>query len=438
MERSGGLHVKKVLPDGIGSQLGIRAGNRILSINGCDLKDEIDYRFLLSTREVRIRILDEERGTREARLRKDWDQGLGLEFEPFSIRSCNNRCLFCFVDQMPPGLRSSLYFKDEDYRLSFLHGNYVTLTNLSFRDEARIVRQRLSPLFISVHATDLGLRRFLLGNPTAPDIMHQLRRLAGAHIRMHLQVVICPGLNDGPSLEKTIQDLATLQPYAQSLSLVPVGLTAHRKGLHPLRPMTPAEAGEIVKLSERYRAQFRRSGGSYFLHLSDEFYLLSQGSFPPVRTYEGFPQLENGVGFSQRFLTEFKKREKSLPGSLKQERSCLIMTAKMASNVLRPIVDRLNEIRNLRIDLIPVENSLFGPHVTVAGLLTGRDFGESMKKIEAEVEVLIPRSPLRDGDEVFLDDLSLSELMAGGRRKIVAVENRAASLLHVLMKAERQ
>jgi NifB/MoaA-like Fe-S oxidoreductase len=202
--------------------------------------------------------------------------------------------------------------------------------------------------------------------------------------------------------------------------------------------MTPAGAEEILRLSDRYRVQFHRSGGSYFLHLSDEFYLLSGRSFPSIRAYEGFPQLENGVGFSRRFLAEFKKREKSLPKSLKQERSCLIMTAKMACVVLRPIVDRLSEIRNLKIDLVPVENFLFGPTVTVAGLLAGRDFRESLRGMEPDTEVLIPRSSLRDEDEAFLDDLSLSELMAGSQGKVVAVENRADSLLRLLMMGEKQ
>jgi len=437
MERSKGLVVKRVSACGIGRGLGIRTGNRVLSINGFDLRDEIDYRYLLASREVRIRFFDESKGEQEVRVRKGWDQGLGLEFEAFPIRSCNNRCLFCFVDQLPPGLRHSLYFKDEDYRLSFLHGNYLTLTNLSERDWTRIAEQRLSPLFISVHSTDLEMRRFLLGNPKAPNIMSQLRRLAEACIQMHLQVVICPRLNDGPCLEKTIQDLATLRPHARSLSLVPVGLTAHRQGLFPLSPMRLVEAEEVVELSERYRVQFRKGGGNYFLHLSDEIYLLAERPFPHPRTYDGYPQLENGVGLSQRFMGAFRRREKSLPTSLKEERSFLLLTGEMAFRLLRPITDRLNEIRNLQVDLAPLKNSLFGSSVTVAGLLSGKDFKDFLQGRKDAAGILIPESALRDQGEAFLDDVSLPEISQGVQGKIFPVRDNIASLLRILLQSGR-
>ncbi|MFH0872278.1 MAG: DUF512 domain-containing protein [bacterium] len=432
MERSAGLVVSKISPRGIGSKLGIAAGQKILSINGLDLRDEIDYRFLLTERVVRLRILDESGGLREVRIRKEWDEGLGLEFEGFPIRSCNNRCLFCFVDQMPPGLRRSLYHKDEDYRFSFLHGNYVTLTNLSEGDWSRVAEQRLSPLFISVHASDLGLRRFLLGNPKAPDILRQLRRLAAAHIQMHLQVVICPGLNDGLALEKTIQDLASLRPYAQSLSLVPVGLTDHRQGLFPLSLMSRTGAEEIVERSERLRAQFRRGGGDYFLHLADEIYLLAGRPFPPPRTYEGFPQLENGVGLSCRFLTEFRRRERSLPTSLPDPRSFLLLTGRLAFGVLGPVVDRLNEIRRLQVEAVPIPNSLFGSSVSVAGLLPGKDFRDFLREKGGGREVLIPESVLRDEGDAFLDDVRLPQLSRESGQSISPV-NGVASLLRILL-----
>ncbi|MDH7500592.1 MAG: DUF512 domain-containing protein [candidate division NC10 bacterium] len=431
MEKERGLLVRFVPARGPGRELGIKAGSRILSINGVPLRDEIDYRFLMAAAEVRIRFFNEWEGEREVRVRRALDQGWGLEFEPFPVRSCNNHCLFCFVDQLPKGLRPSLYFKDEDYRLSFLHGNYVTLTNLTEGDWNRVAKQRLSPLFISVHSTDPGIRRFLLGNPKAPDIMSQLRRLAQARIRMHLQVVICPGLNDGPSLERTIQDLASLRPHACSLSLVPVGLTAHRQGLFSLSPLGPEKAAEILELSERYRRQFRAGDGHSFLHLADEIYLLAKRPFPSPRTYDGYPQLENGVGLSQRFLAGFHRREKSLPSSLREGRSFLLLTGRMAFPLLLPIVDRLNQIRNLRIELAALTNSLFGPSVTVAGLLSGRDLRDALKGNEDAQLVLIPESALRDGGDVFLDDLSLVQLSEEVGKKIVPVRD-AASLLRLL------
>jgi len=423
--------VRSVSARGIGRGLGIKAGSRILSVNGIPLRDEIDYRFLMAAAEVRIRFFDDSEGEWEVRLRRAPEQGLGLEFEAFPIRSCNNHCLFCFVDQLPKGLRPSLYFKDEDYRLSFLHGNYVTLTNLSEGDWNRIVRQRLSPLFISVHSTDLGIRRFLLGNPEAPDIMSQLKRLAQARIRMHLQAVICPGLNDGPSLERTIQDLASLRPHACSLSLVPVGLTAHRQGLFPLSALGPEEAEEILELSERYRRQFRKGDGNSFLHLADEIYLLAERPFPSPRAYDGYPQIENGVGLSQRFITAFRRREKSLPSSLREERRFLLLTGKMAFPLLLPMVDRLNQIQNLQMDVAPLENSLFGSSVTVAGLLSGKDFRDVLKGRKDAALVLIPESALRDQGGAFLDDLSLAQISPEVERKIIPVGD-ANSLSRIL------
>lgn len=433
MNGSVGLQVKSVSPGGIGSVLGIRPGDRILSINGLDLRDEIDYRFLLTARSVRIRILSSSVGERELRLHKNWDEGLGLELESFPIRSCNNRCLFCFVDQMPRGLRPSLYFKDEDYRLSFLHGNYVTLTNLLERDWERIGRQRLSPLFISVHATDMELRRFLLGNPKAPDVMAQLVRLARARIQMHLQVVICPGLNDGAYLKQTIEDLATLRPFACSLSLVPVGLTAHREGLYPLRSLSLNEAEQIEELAKRYRRRFQKMGGGHFLHLSDELYLLAGRAFPGLKGYEGFPQLENGVGLCRQFLSEFQRRERKLPASIPKERSFLLITGELASTPLRPVVSRLNEIRNLRIEMISLPNTLFGPTVTVAGLLSGKDIQDLLKRTDEGWDVLIPDSVLREQEGAFLDDLTPFHLSYGSKGSIIPVPNRVSSLLHVLL-----
>ena len=437
MEKGPGLIVRRVSPGSIGSELGIKPGDRIVSINGCILRDEIDYRFRLADKVVRIQILDSSRGEREIRLRKDWDEGLGLEFKPLPVRACNNSCLFCFVDQLPPGLRRSLYIKDEDYRLSFLHGSYLALTNLTPQDWDRITTQRLSPLFISVHSTEPSLRRFLLGNPKAPDIMPQLRRLARSRIQMHLQAVICPGLNDGPSLEKTIRDLAIFYPQAQSLSLVPVGLTSYREGLFPLRSMSPAEAERIVELSERIRREFRKKQGSYFLHLADEIYLLAGRPFPSPKTYEGYPQLENGVGLSQQFLAEWKRRERFLPPSLEKERSFLLLTGESALGILGPALKRLNEIRNLQIEAISLPNSLFGPTVTVAGLLGGGDFRDFLKRTGGKGDVLLPESALRDQEETFLDDVTISQLQQETGRAIFSVKESTSALLGFLFPSKR-
>jgi putative radical SAM enzyme (TIGR03279 family) len=436
MEKGPGLIVKRVFPRSIGSKLGVKPGDRILSINGCNLRDEIDYRFLLTDRAVRIRIFGESQGEREVRLRKNWDDGMGLEFAPPRIRSCNNRCLFCFVDQLPPGLRPSLYIKDEDYRLSFLHGSYLTLTNLLPKDWGRITKQRLSPLFISVHSTEPSLRRFLLGNANAPDIMPQLRSLAKARIEMHLQVVLCPGLNDGPSLEKTIRDLATLYPQARSLSIVPVGLTAYRQGLFSLRPMSPTEAEEIVELSGRMRREFRREQDTYFLHLADEIYLLAERPFPAPRTYEGYPQLENGVGLARRFLTEFRRGERSLPPALEKGRDLLLLTGESALGIIRPVVNRLNEINNLRIEATSIPNSLFGPTVTVAGLLGGRDFGDFLKRMGGKADVLLPESALRDQEETFLDDVTIPQLRQETGRNIFPIRESASALLRFFLQSQ--
>jgi len=419
--------VKGVSASGIGWKLGIRPGAQILSVNGERVRDEIDFRFLVASTPVRVRLWEEGKGEREIRVRRVEGEAWGLEFEPFPVRSCPNRCLFCFVDQLPPGLRPSLYFKDEDYRLSFLHGNYITLTNLGREDWNRIVRQRLSPLYISVHATDPDVRRFLLGNPQAPDIMEQLQRLARARIEMHLQVVICPGLNDGSILLKTIRDLSSLRPYARSLSLVPVGLTSHREGLFPLSPLKKDEAADLVEISERYRRIFRKDGGSSFLYLADEIYLLAESPFPPPLAYDGYPQLENGVGLARRFLSAFARRERMLPGAVEGERHFLVVTGESAFPILRSVADRLNEIRNLRLEVRPLANSLFGNSVTVAGLMSGRDLLSCLREWRGPGEVLVPESALRYRGDAFLDGLSLPEISRLLGRKIHAVRDKDVS-----------
>ncbi|HEY6010040.1 MAG TPA: DUF512 domain-containing protein, partial [Nitrospirota bacterium] len=301
------LAINSILPGSTADGLGLKPGDIIDSINRQDVRDVIDYQYLIADERVRIALHTKTGTRRTITLDKDPDDTLGLEFIPFSITRCRNRCIFCFVDQMPPGCRRSLYVKDDDYRASFLYGNYITLGALSEQDWARIFSQRLTPLYISVHATDPALRAFMLRNKKAPDIMASLRRLASGGIRMHTQIVLCPGINDGAHLEKTINDLAGLVPAVSSIAVVPVGFTAFRKGLFPLRTFTRREARAVIDEVTRMGTRFRKRFGTRLVFASDELYIKAGLPVPPLSFYEDLPQIENGVGMVADFLREVKR-----------------------------------------------------------------------------------------------------------------------------------
>jgi putative radical SAM enzyme (TIGR03279 family) len=417
---SEGLVVAKTQPGSIAAQIGVEPGDRLLALNGNPVDDWLDYRFYSTDEQLTV-TLGKKCGERWLLdIEKDYDEDLGLVFaEPLAtLHRCQNRCLFCFVDQMPPGLRSSLYVKDDDYRLSFMEGNFVTLTNVGERELKRIADQKLSPLYISVHTTNPALRRRMLGHPRAGNIMAQLRFLHDAGIEMHTQVVLCPGLNDGAELRRTVRDLAGLWPAVRSLAVVPVGRTRFREGLYPLRGFTPAEARGLVEEITRQQAQYVQELGSAFIHLADEFYLTAGQEVPPAAAYEGFPQLENGVGLARLFLDEWSAVRDKLPEGVPPRR-VTVVTGRLGAQLLAPVAEQLNRIRGLHLDLAVVENDFFGRTVTVAGLLTGTDIRKQLRGKMLGDLVVVPQSALRDG-HLFLDDTTLPELQNALRVPVVA------------------
>jgi putative radical SAM enzyme (TIGR03279 family) len=423
-----GLVIERVAPGSIAAELGMEPGDRLVAVNGLPVEDILDYRFLTCEEELTITLVKANGEEWLCDVEKDFDDDLGVDFaggglEP--IRRCQNRCLFCFVDQMPRGLRPTLYVKDDDYRLSFTQGNFITLTNLRERDLERIIRQRLSPLYISVHTTNPALREKMLGHPRAGKIMEQLHRLGQGGIEMHTQVVLCPGINDGVELERTVRDLVNLWPAVRSVAIVPVGLTRYREGLFPLRPFTREEAGEIVEQVQTWQDHCLERCARAVVFASDEFYLLAEKEVPPALRYDDFPQTENGVGLVRLFLDEWEQVSPSLPRALPCRRKVTVATGVLAERVLAPVVDRLNEIENLAVELAVIPNRLFGPQVTVTGLVSGKDILAALEGQNAGQTLILPAVMLRQPEQIFLDGMTVQELSSLLDRPVIAVDGPA-------------
>ncbi|MDN5326718.1 MAG: hypothetical protein PWP41_1414 [Moorella sp. (in: firmicutes)] len=408
-----GARITAVRPDSIAAELGINPGDEVVAINGEPVPDIIVYRYLCADENLRVEIKKADGETWLLDIEKDYCEDLGLEFAGPTfdgLRRCANNCLFCFVDQMPAGLRTGLYIKDDDYRYSFLHGNFITLTNLAPGDWDYIRRWHLSPLYISVHTTNPQLRRQILGNPRAGAIMDQLGRLAATGIQVHTQIVLCPGLNDGPELERTVKDLSRLFPAVQSIAVVPVGLTSKREGLFPLRRFTPVEAGEVVTRIEEWQSGFRQRFGRGLVYGADELYLLAGIPLPAAAYYDDFPQTENGIGITRLFLDEYEVAVERIPRALTRPRRVVVATGVLIAPVLTRLVQRLAAgVTNLEARVVAVPNLFFGSEVTVAGLLTGQDLlaglGEAASWARERNGVLIlPDVMLKSDAPVFLDD----------------------------------
>jgi putative radical SAM enzyme (TIGR03279 family) len=401
------LEIEKVLPGGTAEELGLQPGDVLVSINGREIHDVVDYRFFIA--DERITIVFQRKGGKSRTLivDKDPDDNLGLEFSPFRITRCRNRCIFCFVDQMPQHCRRSLYIKDDDFRASFLYGNYITLGALSENDWQRIFRERLSPLYISVHTTDPALRSFILGNRKAPDIVASLKRLAAGGIMMHTQIVLCPAINDGAHLQKTLDELSGLYPAVTSIAVVPVGITAFRKGLFPLRTFTRHEARAVIDLVTRFGSRFKRRHGTRLVYASDEFYIKAGEPVPPVSFYEEFPQLENGVGMVSEFLRDaarIRLPKKVAPVTL------TVITGASFSAVLKKVLARLRSVEGASLRLVTAQNNFFGNSVTVAGLLTGQDILQALKHKRLGDLILVPATALKEDENVFLDNMRIEDL----------------------------
>jgi putative radical SAM enzyme (TIGR03279 family) len=409
--------VVAVEPGSIGEELGFQNGDRLLSINGIRPRDLIDLQILCGEEELSLEVQDPEGVLHVVELEKEADDGLGLVFREAlfdGLRQCNNHCPFCFIDQQPPGHRRTLYLKDDDFRLSFLYGSYLTLTNLSAADWRRIEEQRLSPLYVSVHATDPDLRARLLGNPRAALLMEQLAWFAERRLQLHAQVVVCPGWNDGDALSRTLTDLARFGggewPAVLSTAVVPVGLTRFRPPGDALRPVDPAAARAVIARVEPLQEQWLAERGSRFAWLSDEWYLLAGLPLPPRPAYEDLPQRENGVGSIRAFLEELERATAELPAALPRPRRLSWVVGRLVARALQPVVDRLNRMEGLELLLHGLPSPYWGQDQVVTGLLTGADLLQGLAGADLGEELLLPSVMLRQGEPVFLDDTTLEEL----------------------------
>jgi putative radical SAM enzyme (TIGR03279 family) len=409
--------VARVEPGSIGEELGFEPGDRLIRINGRRPRDLIDIQFMLGDEELVLEVEDPGGGRHRIELEKDADDGLGLEFSEAlfdGLRQCNNHCPFCFIDQQPPGRRRSLYLKDDDYRLSFLYGSYLTLTNLLDADWRRIEEQRLSPLYVSVHATDPELRSRLLVNPRAALLPQQLRWFAERRLQIHAQVVVCPGINDGDALERTLLDLQAFGrgdwPAVLSAAVVPVGLTRFRPPGDGLVPVDRATAAAVIDRVEPLQARFRQQGGSRFAWLADEWYLIAGRPLPPRASYEDLPQQENGVGSIRAFLEDLDRATIQLPRALPQPRRLSWVVGQLVAAALGPVVERLNRIEGLELILHGLPSPYWGQDLVVTGLLTGSDLLCGLAGRDLGERLLLPAVMLRQGDPVFLDDMTFGEL----------------------------
>lgn len=404
-----------VSPDSPAASAGIRAGWKLLRIDNQKIGDLIDYRILEADDLLNLMLIKDDGKLKRIRIKKSAGSSLGLRFNPLTIdrlQSCLNQCLFCFVDQNPQGLRSALYVKDDDYRLSFLYGNFITLNRVREDDLKRITRLQMSPLYVSVHTTNPELRMQMMGSKLAKRGLVNLKQLVRAGIKIHSQLVLCPDLNTGAELKRSIADLAALGENILSVALVPVGLTRHRCENSSLRGFTADEALHLVEQIEVMQQKYIADRASRFVFLADEFYNLASLAYPPAITYEGYPQLENGVGLARLFLEELEQLENKIPrfDLSGRELSITIVTGKAAVSVLKQLVARLRQIKGLSVNLVTAENHFFGKQVTVSGLLTGSDLMKALENEEKGDLVFIANNLLRDGGDLFLDNLSRKEV----------------------------
>ena len=432
-----GVRVLAVEPGGLAAGAGLRPGDRLLRVNGQPLRDLVDFHVQAGEEELAIEV-DRSGRPCSVVLERKWGRDLGLECEPpapAEISTCANKCVFCFIHQLPKGLRKSLYVKDDDYRLSFLHGNYITLTDLPESEIQRIIDLHLTPLYVSVHATDPALRYLLLGSPKTikGDLMERLRRLAESGIRLHTQIVLCPGLNDGPHLERTVRELGELHPGVHTVAVVPVGLTRHREGLYPLRSITPAEAGATLDAIHAWQADFRARHGTRLVFAADELYLQAGRPIPPASAYEEFSVVEDGVGLARRFEDEFR-RLAARPGRprWRRSRAATVVTGELFAPILARLLPKLR-VPGLRTEIVAVRNEFFGPAITVAGLMTGQDVALALSNRSLGDVVFVPRVALTETKGVFLDDVAPDDLARDLETPVVALEATARGFVDGLL-----
>lgn len=443
--------IYKIDPGSIAEELELEPGDILLSINGKEIEDVFDYHYLIHDENLTVMIEKKSDGEIwELDIEKDYEEDLGIEFENGLMddyKSCHNKCIFCFIDQMPKGMRDTLYFKDDDSRLSFLQGNYVTLTNMKDKDLNRIIEYKLAPINISVQTTNPELRCMMLHNRFAGEALKKIDQLYEAGIEMNGQIVLCKGVNDGEELERSIRDLTKYLPYMESVSVVPVGLSRYREGLYPLEPFTKEDARAVLETIHRWQKVCMERHGTHFIHASDEWYLLAEMDLPEEENYDGYIQLENGVGMIRLLLNEFAEAMEMLKQEMtdpetpeeilpdrKQQHVVSIATGRLAAPFIEELAGKcMAEFPNYQIHVYPIRNDFFGERITVSGLLTGQDLLAQLKEKELGERLLLPCNLLRSGEEVFLDDMTLTELKTALQVEIDIVKSSGQDLLFEML-----
>ena len=430
-----GAVVQSVDAESIAEELGIAEGDVVLSIDGNEIVDYLDYKFLSSAEEIVLTIKKASGEILEFEIYNEYCEDLGINFSDMlfgSAKRCVNKCIFCFIDQLPTGMRETMYFKDDDTRLSFLHGNYVTLTNMKDADIKKLIKYRISPVNISVHTTNPDLRVKMLGNPNAADIKKQIKMLYDAEIEMNMQIVLCKGINDGDELIKSLDELSEFYPVCRSISVVPVGLTKFREGLFELSEITKEDAEKVIEDVSRLQEKYLEKYGSRIVYLSDEFYIKAEKELPKADEYEDFPQIENGVGLISSLEEEFYM-------ALKEEKKqgffgkTAIVTGKLAYNFMCSLVESVKKrYNNVNADVVCIENDFFGRSVTVSGLICGGDIIKNLKGKGYE-RLLITKSMLKADEDIFLDDVTVSEMEEELGLKVEAVYNDGFDLLEKIL-----
>ena len=428
--------IQETEPGSIAEELGLEPGDAILEINGQPIEDVFDYRLMCQEEYLELLVRGADGDEAIFEVEKDDDEDLGIVFENGLMddyRSCRNKCMFCFIDQMPPGMRETLYFKDDDSRLSFLQGNYVTLTNMSESDLNRIIRYRMEPINISVHTMNPELRCRMLHNRFAGDALKKIDTLYEAGIEMNGQIVLCPGINDGEELDATIRALSCYLPVMQSLSVVPVGLTRYREGLYPLQPVSKECAAQAIDIIEKWQQKIYKEFGFHFVHASDEFYILAERELPEEERYDGYLQLDNGVGSVRLLCDEFTQALAEEKGST-ETREISLATGRLAAPYLKRLIRQMNEkFLHVRVHLYPIRNVFFGEEITVVGLITGQDLTAQLKEQTLGEELLISVHMLRSGENVFLDDITTDDVCEQLRVPLRVVKPGGQELLDALL-----
>ena len=425
--------IVSVMPGSLAARSGIREGEVLLSINRTPVLDLVDYQFLTARASLELLLSSADGTQRTVHMHKLVEEPLGLTLESSLMscpKTCANHCMFCFIEQMPPGMRPSLYVRDDDWRLSLMAGNFVTLTNLPPRELERMIERRASPLYISVHTTNGELRKKMLSHIHADRIMEHLRRFAGNGMSFHCQVVLCPGINDGAELDRTLADLASLSPHALTVALVPVGLTRFREHLYPLRPYTKEEAEQVIRQAEAFQEKMLHQAGTRFVFPSDEFYQIAEHPLPDADSYEDFPQFENGVGLLARLRDEFETALRLDPDTPGEPRRVVMATGTSVAPFMRELL-AAHPVEGVDVHVVPILNHFFGETVTVSGLITGQDLVAQLRGTAAD-EILITESMLREGEDIFLDDMTLAQAQEALGIRITPVPDDGADLLDAL------